>query len=117
MNIEKLHAAIAAICPIDGLDSSGKIYFKSEATEAQKEAAQAIFANWQDVPEAIELTKLEFKKRLTAAGKYADAKAILDSLPEDKLEDWQLASCVASDNADIVAVLSALGIESETIFY
>lgn len=117
MNSSKLYTAISAVCPIVGVSSTGRIDFKPEATEAQKEAAQAIFNNWEDPAKTIELTKLEFKKRLTAAGKYAEAKAILDSLPEGKLEDWQLASCVASDNEDIVAVLSALGIESEVIFY
>jgi hypothetical protein len=117
MNLAKLDEAIKKVCPIDGVNSAGRIDFKPEATEAQKILAQEIFDNWQDPVEAIELTKLEFKKRLTEAGKYASAKAILDSLPESKLEDWQFATCVESDNADIIAVLSALGIESETIFY
>lgn len=117
MNMSKLANAIEKVCPIWSVNTNGEISFKPEAKDEQKAAAQEIFANWTDPTEAIELTKLEFKKRLTAAGKYAEAKAILDSLPEDKLEDWQLASCVASDNADIVEVLSSLGIESKTIFY
>lgn len=117
MNSSKLYTAISAVCPIVGVSSTGRIDFKPEATEAQKEAAQELLKNWQDVPEPIELTKLEFKRRLTAAGKYAQAKEILDSLPSDKLEDWQLATCVESDNEDIAVVLDALGIESEVIFY
>lgn len=41
-----LHMAIAAVCPIDGVDGDGTIWFRPEATEQQKSAAQAIAAGW-----------------------------------------------------------------------
>lgn len=46
--ISKLHAAIAAVCPIDGVSvgrkadkATWRIDFKAEATDAQKDAARA----------------------------------------------------------------------------
>lgn len=42
MLIDKLDREIKKICPIDGIDSSGTIWFKAEATQQQRRAAQAI---------------------------------------------------------------------------
>lgn len=42
MNIAELHTLIAAVCPIDGINSEGVIWFKAEATEGQQAAAQAV---------------------------------------------------------------------------
>lgn len=46
MNAKKLHISIAAVCPIDGVNSNRVITFKPEATELQKQAAQAIADSW-----------------------------------------------------------------------
>jgi len=116
MNISKLHDAIKMVCPIHGVDENGKISFKDEATEAEKAAAQSIVDNWIDVPDPIKITKLEFKNRLVTLNKYTESKAMLSTLSEDKKEDWELASCVLSDNADIIALMTALNINSNEIF-
>lgn len=42
MKLFELDQAINAVCPIDGISSSGEIWFKPEATNEQKAAAQAI---------------------------------------------------------------------------
>lgn len=42
MNLINLHHLISAVCPIDGISSSGRIDFKPEATDEQKAAAQAL---------------------------------------------------------------------------
>lgn len=42
MLIHELDQLIQAVCPIDGLSSNGEIWFKPEATEEQKAAAQAL---------------------------------------------------------------------------
>lgn len=44
MKLWELDEAIKAVCPIDGVSSEGAIWFKPEATEEQKAAAQAIMA-------------------------------------------------------------------------
>jgi hypothetical protein len=41
-----LHRAIAAVCPIDGVESNGVIWFRPEATDEQRTAAHAIVASW-----------------------------------------------------------------------
>ena len=42
MNLYQIDEAIKAVCPIDGINSEGVIWFKPEATDEQKAAAQAI---------------------------------------------------------------------------
>lgn len=48
MRIEKLHAAIAEICPIHGVNSNREISFKDEASPSQIEAAKLLAASWED---------------------------------------------------------------------
>ena len=42
MKLYELHELINAVAPIDGCNSDGVIWFKPEATEEQRAAAQAI---------------------------------------------------------------------------
>jgi len=50
INVTKLHAELVkAGIPIDGCASDGRIDYKAEATDAQKEAAQAILASHNHV--------------------------------------------------------------------
>lgn len=51
MNLAAVDQAIRAVAPIHGVDVSGTISFKDEATAEQRAAAQAIFDNWVDPPE------------------------------------------------------------------
>lgn len=43
MLIEELDKLIKTVCPIDGLDSVGNIWWTSEATEEQKKAAIELY--------------------------------------------------------------------------
>ena len=124
ININKLKDDIKVVCPINEIVINKAtdrltwiIDFPEATTDTQKAAARAILYNWVDTPNTINMSKLEFKKRLTILDKYTEAKAILDSLPEDKVEDWELALCVASDNEDILSVLQALNVNVNEIFY
>lgn len=42
MKLYELSNLIAAVCPIDGINSDGMIWFKPEATKDQKMQAQAL---------------------------------------------------------------------------
>jgi hypothetical protein len=42
MKIADLHALIAAVCPIQGVDSNGGIVFLPQTTPAQQAAAQSV---------------------------------------------------------------------------
>ena len=44
MLIDELDAAIRAVCPIDGINTKGVIWFRPEATDEQKAAAQEVMA-------------------------------------------------------------------------
>ena len=43
--------ALQSVAPIDGLTADGLIWFRPEATEEQRAAAQAIIDNWADSPD------------------------------------------------------------------
>ena len=51
MKIVDLHNAIAKVCSILGVSTSGRIDFAPEATPEQKIAAQEIYENWVDPPD------------------------------------------------------------------
>lgn len=42
MKTHELHDIIAAVCPVDGISAIGEIWFKAEATPAQRADAQAL---------------------------------------------------------------------------
>lgn len=42
MKLFELNGMISAVAPIDGINSDGVIWFKPEATDDQKAAAQAV---------------------------------------------------------------------------
>lgn len=75
MNIESLHNAISAVCPIHGVNTSRKISFQDVATTEQRAAGQAIADAWNfDVPTAEELAK-EAQQSADAVER-ADAKNV-----------------------------------------
>lgn len=49
-NLQTLHAALAAVAPIDGVAGDGKVFFQPSATPAQMAAANAVVAAFVDVP-------------------------------------------------------------------
>lgn len=107
MNIEKLHAAIAAICPIDGLDSSGKIYFKSEASEVQKEAARELLKNWEDVPEGKKWTPYEFRNRFTQAERIGILSSN-DPMVRDLWSGFSTAQEILADHPETITGMEYL---------
>lgn len=74
-NRQQYHAAIAAVCPIDGIDSNGKIFFAKEASAAQIAAANQVAATYADAPRQMlsmerllgSLTDIEYQALITAA--------------------------------------------------
>ncbi len=42
MTIDALDQLIKTVCPIDGINSNGVLWFKPDATDEQKAAAQAL---------------------------------------------------------------------------
>lgn len=72
MLIQELDQLIKQVCPIDGLNSSGTIWFKQEATEEQKQAAIALYNLHKDSliftpPEVVEEDPIERVKAFLAA--------------------------------------------------
>jgi hypothetical protein len=80
-NLQSFHKAIAAVAPIDGVSGDKEIWFKPEATEEQKLAAQAIADSWVDGDEftAWEISRRQFYQQAAKAGIITkqEAKAVI----------------------------------------
>lgn len=125
MNLAKLHNAIAAVCPISGIyigsetnkDTWG-FHPAIEATAEQIAAAQAVIdaADLSIIDDAVEISKLTIVDRLIAAGKINDAMTALAADPVAKLR-WDAATSIDTKDADVIALLTAIGVEPNTILY
>ncbi len=102
MNVSALHAAVAAVCPIVGVDSNGNIAFALGATAAQQSAAQAIVTSWVDPPPVVTYTFLQFMALFTPA----EQTAFMNSAdPQVKLFCMMAAGSggLQMSNAEVVA--------------
>jgi hypothetical protein len=97
MKLHELDVLIKAVCPIDGLDSSGRIMFPDAATAPQRAAAQAVFdANWP-----IDGTSAQ-----DAADATAKVQAKTDTVIQ-YLRDHTVAECEAYVQANVTDLASA----------
>jgi len=125
MNISKLHNAVAAVCPINGIsigNASDKTTWTFKALETatteQITAAQAIIDNtdlsiFDDVKY---ISKLAIVDRLIALGKLSDAMTALNSDATKKAR-WDAATEIATDDVDVIAVLTACGVDYTQVLY
>lgn len=79
MDIRELTEAIQAACPIDGLNSSGAIWFRPEATPEQRAAAQALMDT--KLPRLEPPKPMPPAERLAAAGLTVPELKTLLGLP------------------------------------
>lgn len=107
MNIAKLHSAIETVCPIDGVNSDGRIDFKLEATEAQKEAARELLTNWQDVPEEKKWTPYEFRNLFTQTERIGILSST-DPMVKDLWSGFSTAQEILADHPETVAGMAYL---------
>ena len=84
MKLHEIHAEIAALAPIDGINSGGVIWFKPEATTEQRAAAQArmdeLLPSLSETPVRV-ATARQFKAALALAGIITEAEVSSPELP------------------------------------
>ena len=119
MNVQALHDAIAAVCPIDGVSGDGTIWFQPSATDAQKAAAQAVFTNWVDPPSLTTVTFLEFMALFTTAEQTAivnstDAQVKLFTLKAEGAGAFYLEDVPVKAGLDYLVSVGVLTSERET---
>ncbi len=85
-DVAGLHAAIAAVCPIVGVDCNGTIAFGLGATAAQISAAESIVASWVDPSPAQTCSVKQLVQAMHANGwDAAFATALAAATPGDRL--------------------------------
>lgn len=112
----ELHEQVAAVAPITGLDfgslsdkSTWTVQFKAEATDAQKQAAQAVIdaAPAPIVTQHKIVSPYEFYKRFTSAEKAA-LLASTDANVVEFRQDMQLYQIVILDGQECETAMNYL---------
>jgi len=125
MQLAKLQTLINAVCPNNGIyignenDKTTWTFSALEsATPEQVADAQAVIdaADLSILDDAKYIPKLAIVDRLIALGKLTDALTALNSDATKKAR-WDAATKIALDDADVVLVLNAIGIEIGNILY
>jgi len=79
VDIRELTTAIQGVCPIDGINSSGAIWFRGEATPEQRAAAQQLMD--AHLPTLEPLKPPTPEERLASAGLTVEELKQLLGLP------------------------------------
>lgn len=67
-----LHRAVSSVCPIDGINSTGEIAFRPEATDAQRAAAIGVLSSYDPLAD----TKTRYCEKVDLAAEAARARFI-----------------------------------------
>jgi len=125
MQLAKLQTLINAVCPNSGIyignenDKTTWTFKASEvATPEQIAAAQAIIdaVDLSILDDVKYIPKLAITDRLIALGKLSDAMAALN-LDATKKARWDAATEIALNDADVIALLTACGIDASQVLY
>lgn len=120
MLIEDLDQLIKTVCPIDGIDTSGTIWFSAGATDSQKAAARALMdvhlpTLGQGTP-PVSCTAWQIRKALNATGlRDAVEAAVAQSTNRDLKDGWERASEFRSNDPFVLSMGAALGKSEQEI--
>lgn len=117
MNIQRLHALIAAVCPIEGVSirdlndrSKWDVFFSPEATRAQRSAAAAVVSafdpNTSSVPQSV--TPRQARLALLGAGLLDQVDAAITVAGGATKITWDWASAIYRNDPLIAAISSGL---------
>lgn len=127
MLISELDQRIAAVCPIDGIDSSGGISFKPAATASQREAAQALMdTHLGEMALPIDaggqpriVTMRQARLALLQAGLLTSVNAALagatGAAGEAARIEWEYAATVDRDSPLVVGLVATLKLTAEQL--
>jgi len=127
MNLNKLHNAIEAVCPMHSVSigsendkTTWQISFKDEATTEEKAAAQAVIdaAELSILDDVIEIKYVPCKDiilRLDAMGKYELVKSAMQETKKDIF--FSLKEGIDTQDAEVRALFVACGIDPDLILY
>lgn len=114
MLIDQLDAKIKEVCPIDGIDSKGAIWFAPHATADQRAAAAALMA--QELPTLgqgmppVSCNAWQIRKALNTVGlRDAVETAVAQTADRDLKDGWERATEFRSDDAFVLNMGAALG--------
>ncbi len=119
MKLSELHKLVAAVCPIEGINSEGAIVFSAEATEGEQAAAAAVVtANLHrlgqpDVPVAV--TMRQARLALLQAGMLATVNGAIAAMPgaagDAARIEWEFSSEVQRHKPLVLALAPLLGLD------
>ena len=124
MNLDRLKKKIAEVCPITEIcigkeddKTTWRIDYSDDATDDEKTAAQAVIDN-ADLSILNDVKYIPCKdviERLSALGKYETVKAAMSEVQKDIF--FSLKEGIATDDAGVIALLTACGIDASQVLY
>lgn len=122
MRLNELHAIISAVAPIDGLNSSGDVWFKGAATEAQKAAAIALVEQHiADIDSVaghqlpVDVSPWQIRKALNRLGLRDAVESAVDSADLTTQDAWAYATEFVRSDPLVTALGHALGKTDEEL--
>lgn len=123
MKLYKLDKLIQSVCPIDGINSDGAIFYRSEATSQQRAEAAALMAQYlpsltlDGPPDAV--TMRQARLALLQIGKLGDVATAIAALPSPQKEaasiEWEYSNEVQRGNAFVATLGFALGLTEQQL--
>ena len=124
MSPVKLHNAIVAVCPITGVSIGNRsdrltwtFRASEDATAEQIAAAQAIIdeADVSILNDVKYIPCKEVIERLSALGKYEIVQGAMSDAQKDIF--FSLKEGIATNDADVIALLTACGVDASQVLY
>ncbi len=124
MKYERLIKSLENVCPGCGVrigtledKATWELVFSASATEEEKSEAQAVL----DSVTEIDMSPVKYIpckdviERLSALGKYETIKATMSEVQKDIF--FSLKEGIALDDADVIALLTACGVDASQVLY
>ena len=124
MKYERLMNNLENACPGCGVrigtledKATWELVFSSNATEEEKSAAQSVI----DAVAEIDMSPVKYIpckdviERLSALGKYEIVKGAMSEVQKDIF--FSLKEGIATDDADVIALLTACGVDYTQVLY
>jgi hypothetical protein len=122
MNISKLHKWVSAVCPIDGVSvgddsdrSTWSVQYAEEATQEQKDAADAALLTFvgSDAPDSV--SARQFKLQLLASGLLDQVDAWIASQPRAVQIAFEYSGSFVRGEPMMAAGFAAMGFTDQQV--
>ena len=119
MKLHELDQLIGAVCPIDGINSAGVIFYRPDATAQQRSAADALMEmhlpTLSNSGPPDNVTMRQARLALLQIGRLADVNAAVAAADDATKITWDYSSEVHRDHPFVAAMAGALWLTAQQL--